>query len=573
MIILKKYLPLSLLFSLVAMLCMRCTKPGKLQTRYIPAEATSVGFIDFEQLYFKVDLNEIQYFGVLDKWRRLLLNESSGLGKILLESLQNPFDTGIDFGRKVFAFDCPAQAPNGNYRGMVVALSNAEEFEEMVNNWSKNVAIKKGKKGLKWAMLEKNIAIGWNKKVAMLLVAAGQNKPAKVALSLQKFFSLEAKQSLSQNQNLQKFIRKGNDVALWYSLEAVKKRMTTALQMTRYSNSDQQVLNEIFDFSDAYIHYMLNFEQGKVKASTHYDFNDHLKKFYKQTYGKDLSPALLTQVYGYKPLGTLAFSWNLNGIYDWLKRVEGVEQQFAQTAQEIGLSSQEFLTALQGEFALAMTGYEKIEVKEKGSRYGDYLTKMLKKHRVDQKKLDEFKERLSKIPPKIKIVTAPEWFAIIQVKNAHIVPQLIKLLGQYMPLTHQKIYHQFEFMGQTLYISSRANRLMVSNQAKLAKSIWHNEQHPPKLPLLYQNALQYQGFGYLNLNFDDYPDASRQNMKEKFGESFRKTQEILSLFDHVEAQSKGFDAQVELIMRNQRVNSLNTIVNVVLNGVSMLAVN
>jgi hypothetical protein len=570
-----KYFSPFLWCTLLSALLMQCTQPGKLQTRYIPAEATTVAFIDFEQLYFKVDLNEIQYFGVLDKWRRLLANENSGLGKVLLESLQNPFDSGIDFGRKVYAFDCPAKADNYNYRGMVVALSNAEEFEEMVGNWSNNVTIQKGENDLKWAMVEPNIAVGWNKKVAMLLISpmgVGRKiDQTKISGSLQKFFSLSATQSLGGNQNLQRFIKKGNDVALWYNLEAVKQGMTTALQTTQYADSDQQVLNEILDFSGSYIHYQLNFEQGKVVASTHYDLNQHLQKFYTQTYGKNLSPELLAKIYQYQPMGVLGASWNLSGIYSWLKRVEGVEQQFSKIAQTMGLSPQALLEALQGEFALAMTGYDTFEVKEKGSRYGDYLTKMLEKHKVSEKKLNEFRKRLSEIPAKIKQTQAPEWLAIIQVQKAKVAQELIKLLGQYTTLKAQKNYHQLEWQGMNLYVGTRANRLMVSNRAQLVESLWHNEQNPAQVPKVYQNATRYQGFGYFNLNFDTYPNATRQAMKQKLGKKLGKTQEVLSLFDHVQAQSQGFDAKVELMMTNKEANSLNTILNVVLNGVSMIA--
>ncbi|WP_299458737.1 DUF4836 family protein [uncultured Microscilla sp.] len=576
MVILKIHIQSLLLLTFTCVFFIQCSPTSEPQTHYIPVEATMVGVIDLKQLYFKADFKQVQSTVGFKKWQTTILSANKDLGSILLDNLQNPFASGINFERKVFVFDYPTNYLINTNRGILVALNSASKFEHMVRKWSKKLVIQTGKEDFKWVELEENLALGWNKKVAMLMISAPDfkmnlvGKPLGASAYLKKFFSLPAEKSLSKNRNFQAFIRKDNDLALWYNLEAVKQQMTVALKTSKYSKNDQQVLDEIFNFSDAYIHYELNFEKGKVRATAHYDLNDHLKKFYNKTYGKTLSPRLLAKLHHHKPIGFLGFSWNFSGLYDWLKRVEDVEQQFEKTAKSMKFTSQELLDALQGELMLAVTGYEKFEVKEKGSPYGDYLTKMLKKHEVGEKKLEDFRKRLDEIPAKVRVKPAPELVAVLSVKNSQVAQQLLKLLGQYTKLTPRKSYHQFQWMELTMYVAVRANHLVMSNQEKLVQNFWSKPQKPEHLGGLYKEATQYTGFGYFNFNFDEYSQSTQQHIKQQVGTKFGKLQEVLNLFDHIKAHNKGFDAEIELVMSNKKENSLTTLLNGVFNDAAMV---
>lgn len=574
----KHSLSLFVTFAVMLVVCSACSPSNGPHAKYIPKEALAVAAINGQQIYLKSNFRSIKKSWGFKKWKAGLVMQGSYLNDFVLTQLDNPLQSGIDFRKKIFIYTYTNRGGvlNAN-TGLVAAISNQSKFEEMLMHQNKKLTIEMAKGGYRYVQVNKHEVIGWNHEVMVYVKLSTtkktkQHKRVNPRNDLHHFFTLTKENSLLNNQNFRHFLNKKNDVSLWYSLPTAKKVMTTALKFYRYSNNDQQILDEIFNFKDSYLHYDLNFEKGKVVFDSQYHLNKRLQKFYKETYGQQLSPAFLAQLSNKPLLGFMGFAWNFKGLYDWLQRVEGFEQSFEKVAAEAKLSPQEFLNTLQGEFAVAVTGFEKFTIREKGSPYGEYLTTILEKHEVDKKKLAEFRERLSKIPDKIRTTYAPAITAILSFKNDKIPSQALGLLAKYVKMKPVKgqTYHQFNWMKQAMFIGSYKNQLFLSNQQQNLLQALKQPHNDQQIPKNIRNALSHSSYAYLNLDFEKYPKNSQKHIKKRLRRDFEKVQSGLSLFEELKAQSKGFKGHLELSLSNKQSNSLEVVLNTLFNGVEVI---
>lgn len=557
----------------------KCTQTQYHHAQYIPKEALAVVSIDLKQLYQKGNLKSLQSSAGFKKWTRELMESNDRVNDIILENLNDPLVSGIDFREKVFVYTYSGGGVFSSNTGMVAALHNPESLEKMLRSSIKNAKVKK-EEGYKYIEIDKYEAIGWNNLVMMHIrsekgATFSRRKGLSAKSYLFSFFNLKPENSLTTNTNFNKFLTKSNDLSVWYSLQAAKKDMTAALNFYRYSNSDQRILEEMFNFKDSYIQYTVNFEKGRVLFDTRYNLNKNLQKFYKETYGQNLSKELLSRIPHQQLLGFMGFSWNFKGVFNWLKRVEGVEQAFEKQAKEIGLSTDDLLKALQGEMVVAVTGFEKFVVKEKGSRYGEYLTQLLEKHEVDAKKLADFRKRLNEIPPKIYTTYAPEMLGIVSFKNELIPQKIIKTLSVFRSANQVegKSYAQFELGKIPFFIAAQKKQLMISNREKILEQMLKQgrQNKQGQLPdKLVNEATKYSNYAYLDLNFEKFPKSTQQNIRNQMQGKFGKLQESLSLFESFRAKGKDYEGHIELNLSDKDKNSLEVILRTVFNGVDMI---
>ncbi|OJJ14487.1 hypothetical protein BKI52_42665 [marine bacterium AO1-C] len=565
------------IFGLLAMFT-KCTQPQDNHAKYIPKEALAVFSIDLKQLYQKGNFKSLKNSVGFKKWKGNLMEENNKMNDLILENLNDPTVSGLDLRKKVFVYTYSGGGVFSSNTGVVAAVQNAGNLEKMLKLSDKDIEIKKEEKGYKYVELDKYEAIGWNDQVMMYIKSEsgdglGERKGLSARSYLYSFFNLAPDNSLITNKNFSKFVAKNNDLSVWYSLQAAKKDMTAALNMYRYSNRDQQVLDEILNFQNSYIQYNLNFEKGKVLFNTQYDLNKNLKKFYKETYGQNLSKELLSRIPYKQLLGFMGFSWNFKGLFNWLKRVEGVEQAFEKQAKEIGLSSDDLLKALQGEIVLAMTGFEKFEIKEKGSRYGDYLNQMLADHDVDENKLADFRKRLSEIPRKTRTTYAPEVLGIVSFKSDMIPKKIIETAQIFLSANkvEGKPYYQFEVAEMPFFMATQKQQLMVTNREKLLEQMLDKGNNGNLSGnKMVQEATKYNNYMYMNLSFDKFPKSTQQNIKDQLQGKFGELQESLSLFESFKAKGKDYEARMELNLSDKSKNSLEVILRTVFNGVDMI---
>ena len=555
----------------------RCTQPQDNHAQYIPKEALAVFSIDLKQLYQKGNLKSLKNSAGFKKWKANLMEENDQMNDLILENLNDPTLSGLNLQKKVFVYTYSGGGVFSSNTGVVAAMQNADNFEKMLKLSNKDAEIKKNEKGYKYVELGKYEAVGWNDQVMMYIKSEaggfGQRKGLSARSYLYSFFNLDPDNSLVTNKNFSEFLTKNNDLSVWYSLQAAKKDLTAALNMYRYSSRDQQILDEMLNFQDSYIQYTLNFEKGRLLLNTQYDLNKNLKKFYKETYGQTLSKELLSRIPHKQLLGFMGFSWNLKGLFNWMKRVEGIEQAFEKQAEEMGLSADDLLKALQGEMVLAMTGFEKFEIKEKRSRYGDYLNQMLADHDVDAKKLADFRKRLSEIPREVRTTYAPEMVGIVSFKSDLIPKKITETLRIFLSASKVdgKPYYQFELVDMPFFVAAQKQQLMVSNREKLLEQML-NKGNSGQLPddKMVKEATKYNNYMYMNLSFDKFPKNTQQNIKNQLQGKFGKLQENLSLFESFKARGKDYEARMELNLSDKNTNSLEVILRTVFNGVDMI---
>ena len=562
----------------VAFLFTKCTQPQDNHAKYIPKQALAVFSVDLQQLYKKGNLKSLKNSAGFKKWKAELLEEDDEMNDLVLENLNDPAKIGLDFQKKIFFYTYSGGGAFSPNIGLVAAMQNADNFEKTLKLADKDVEIKKDKEGYSYVEKDKYSAIGWNDQVMIMIKSeegSGVRSRLRARSYLHSFFNLDDENSLTTNKNFSKFLAKDNDFSVWYSLQSAKKGMTSALSAYRYSSRDQQLLDEILDFQDSYVHYSLNFEKGQVLFDIQYDLNKNLQKFYKGTYGKNLSKALLSRIPHDQLLGFMGFSWNFKGLFDWLKRVEGVEEAFEKQAKEIDLSADELLEALQGELVIAMTGFEKFEIEEKKSPYGDYLNQMLEEQDVDPDQLADFRKRLDEIPRKVRTTYAPEMLGIVSFKSDMIPKKIMETLKIFASANkvEDKPYYQIELVDMPFFIVAQKQQLMVSNREKLLEQMLDKGKSGRLADnKMIREATNYNNYMYMNLSFDKFPKSTQQNIKDQLQGKFGKLQESLSLFENFKARGKDYQARMELNLSDKSKNSLEVILRTVFNGVDMITV-
>ncbi len=324
----------------LGLLLSSCGKPPK-NSKFIPKDASAVICLDLKKMTGKlVTLKD-------------LLDEDT-------KRIQN---SGIDFTKKAYIFAKwdPKNTKN-NYAGLTFMLSDESKFDAFLRKAPAKTPLEiKSAEGVKYAIIEKKIVVGWANRAVIMLganLALPEKEWVKRLLRLRdqpENESLEA-----NNKYFAELESQSYDAAAWLNwgntVEQLKKNPTLKF----YSNYlDFAGIN----FKENYITGVTSFEKGKASTDIRWHMTEALSK-YKGLFKNTIDNKLLAHVPAKEPMLMLGLGLHPQGFEEIINTFGLNKQINSWLKRNTGLNMAQLFDMLSGDLMASLIDISKGEVTE-----------------------------------------------------------------------------------------------------------------------------------------------------------------------------------------------------------------
>ena len=230
--------------------------------RLVPATATSVSVLRVPQVLKKADFNDFQQLPIY----RELVRDLSGDNAALAHVLDQPQDSGIDWGKNAYLFNeiSPAN-PEAMIQGVLFTLKDAKAFGSFLAKMNQEIEPQTG-----YQMIRANRQgyLLWNDDTA--LFGLSMQPSAQTDDFLGQIIRGEL-ESVADNADLQKAFDNEYDISSWASTNA----------FAEYGDARMMVANLGFDpdaLKDNFVHSYANFEDGIMRSHSTFHLQEALTK-------------------------------------------------------------------------------------------------------------------------------------------------------------------------------------------------------------------------------------------------------------------------------------------------------
>ena len=324
----------------LGLLLSSCGKPPK-NSKFIPKDASAVICLDLKKMTGKL-------VTIKD-----LLDEDT-------KRIQN---SGIDFTKKAYIFAKwdPKNTKN-NYAGLTFMLSDESKFDAFLRKAPAKTPLEiKSAEGVKYAIIEKKIVVGWANRAVIMLganLALPEKEWVKRLLRLRdqpENESLEA-----NNKYFAELESQSYDAAAWLNwgntVEQLKKNPTLKF----YSNYlDFAGIN----FKENYITGVTSFEKGKASTDIRWHMTEALSK-YKGLFKNTIDNKLLAHVPAKEPMLMLGLGLHPQGFEEIINTFGLNKQINSWLKRNTGLNMAQLFDMLSGDLMASLIDISKGEVTE-----------------------------------------------------------------------------------------------------------------------------------------------------------------------------------------------------------------
>lgn len=579
----------------------------------IPKDTGVISVIDIKAMVKKGKLEEISELNLYKTFKKELKNENKKLTKMIGSIMEDPKMTGIDFKSDAFIFYLN-QGENAKYFSISIGLKNEGKFlkfiEEVMDKMEMDYSIE-SKNSFQYTIIGNEVAIGWDKGKAIILTAENLQSKERMDSELETLFNLKSSEQITSNKAFTDFYKNKKDLSVWVSSNSFLDNFIAS-----------QIIQEVdYDLSDNYFSLFLNFGDDNISFSTEFTPNEEIKKLMDEyditnkSFNKELLNYFPEQSYA-------AMSMSMDPMaYSNLMKENKDYGQLKETFLSLtGIEPNDVFESFKGSALFSLFGFENTEYSYTSIGYGfnEDIAEMLdEKIQISQagSLTLEDKELLNQ-GKTIKVNGYTEQFCMniknvleeggtieTAISNDRKVnwyqggwiygqeiettrEQFLPLMGMAMDINGSKFiqeliakipedeitkngdYYEFKFANKyPAYFAVSESVCYITND-KNGIEAFKNEGFASKSfasSSISSNVSSHSMYGYLDLNFEDYPKDIRNEMES--GQS-NQTMKVFNLWNDLTnsleiKQNSSYSMEIKLNIKNNKSNSLNTIITTI----------
>lgn len=342
-----------LLFVCIATIVVSCSSSVPKQAEFIPKDAFMVADFNTGRLAEKCKKGNINWDSLFSS---MLKNADPVKSDEMKKQMTKMSEAGIDFEDHFFVYVKMAGSMMSGQNvttGIVAGMKDASKFETYIKS-QQDITPVQQKDDYSYTVLKNELAIGWNKQVAILVYStppeardASQVAPndGKTSLAaLDQMMHLKKEESVAGIDDFKTLMKEKADILYWTNSEGVISSIPF-VGMTKMADL----------FKGTHSAGTLNFEDGKavatVKAYMGKDLADILKKYPSTAADMNMVTQYPSPVNGY-----ISFSFNPKVLLDIIKYA-GVESTANQFLADTGITLDDIAKAFTGDVAFIMSDF------------------------------------------------------------------------------------------------------------------------------------------------------------------------------------------------------------------------
>lgn len=327
----------------------------------VPKDAAMVFHINAPSLTSKLSWDEIK----ATNWFKQLHSKAGEEDSTAQKLLENPESSGINTQADLVFF--MKRHGKGGFVAFEGTLKDAAAFEAFNKKVSKNsTSTKDGDINI---IKEDEAIITWTSSRFIYLgnapFLAAQNRyldpssqggaedpanfPADTLVKYAKeLYNLDGDNSLFSDKRFANLIKETGDMHFWFSAEHMYKGgLGSALSMLNIGTLTEGAITAA----------SINFDNGKIAATTKSYYNKELGKLYEKYKMKNFDAAILNRIPSQNIVGLFSMNYPPEGLKEFMK-VLGLDGMINSTLGELDYSMDEFVKANKGEVLIAVTDFE-----------------------------------------------------------------------------------------------------------------------------------------------------------------------------------------------------------------------
>ena len=579
----------------------------------IPKESNAVMVVNLYSIAEKGKLEEIEDYKFFKAFQKEVRRGSKGISNIIEEFIQDPNMTGIDFTSDVFAYH--VNDGEDEMFGCVSAVINNETiFEEFIKEMLDEADADFDIEVLeeyKYAFVEDEIIIGWDSEKAVLVAPMNYNSRENLEDEIELLFELKEKKQITSNERFTEFYAERSDVSVWLSSNVLE-------DLREFRQAARGV---DFDLEDNLLAAHLTFEKDKFSMKTKFTANEDIQKLLDKhnLWDNNFNPKLLS-LFPEESYALASFSVNSEAYFGMLKENEAFDDILDEVEQEVDFDLEDVFESIGGSVVYSLFGFDQVEYTylDWGYGFNEYQANKMEeqytiseagalsyedKEMLNAGKTIQCKQYNDRYCIDIKNILAEggniestlennskiNWYEggwefglYDEVTNSEMLPlmgiafdimgnKMIKKLLYEIPeekLTQNKGYYEFKFDNRyPAYLAFNEETCFITNDkrsikkfedggySKRALSNWENKSN------IENNSV----FGYLNLDYSDYPKEIKNSLENDQNSSDKK---VFNTWDDVlkstELKYTGNNT-VEYVLNfsAKDINSLNVLLEAV----------
>ena len=526
----KKLVKISALVLAITALFTTCKKEKSELLNLVPKDATIFYMVDLPGISQKIKFDEIEKSNFYQKLMPMAMEEDEAMGSILKEMIEEEGTTGINPDGKLYGFYLKSDKGEDIYC-MILSLENKEKFQGFLTNFlnQAEVPFETGKgSGYDFLHIDEEVISAYDETRLMWFMTEQFNQEEAVA-KLDEYFSQKSAASISSVSDFQDFAKDAQDISVWFSTDQLGKA-------ANIFNAFQE--NFGFNPEGNYIHMYGNFGEEDITISSVMVPNKEMQKRMDEEnfFSNGIDKEILEMVDAEQAYGVLTLALDPVKVVSFLEK-QNLSGELEEMASQMGMNYNDLLTAFNGDFVVALSGFESYMKESEAFNYqlGEYETKM--------------KEGYF---PSITLAAG--------LTNPEIFDKLISNMGEL--IISKDGYYEIPDDDFEAYLIIKDNYLVVSTLEQSIINVkegkintnWISTKSIGNMPM--ENSM----FLFLNSNYDTY-DAGMKNMIEKeAGEVPPQIfNSVLSKFDNLTIMGVENSGKIVLKLRNTEHNSLYTL--------------
>jgi hypothetical protein len=258
---LRKTLKIGIFFAILGIILMTSCKKNvtggsSAALEIIPADATFVISVDYENIVRKGKLNDFDNYAFLQKIKAEIVDDApENVQELILNFVQNPSALGLNTD-KFYIFGLPSGDDRGKSSGVSFTFNIDKQsvFEENIKKIDENIEIED--KGAFKTVKGHVLPFSWNSEIAVLHITEQCRDGSDCRFEDALF---EKKTSITHNENLHEFIGTESDLKAWFKVGD----LLDLSEKLNVKSTENQPLTDIF----GKINYLvaINFDNGEIR--------------------------------------------------------------------------------------------------------------------------------------------------------------------------------------------------------------------------------------------------------------------------------------------------------------------
>lgn len=528
---LTKYFAMLLLVCIMA----ACSSKKSDIAYYIPNNAAMVLDINLGKMHEKGKLAEFDKTKMYSQIMSLVAMSDAKTHKVINDVMANTDVMGLNLKGEAYIY------MTESYVGFLVPMKDKDKYVSFVKKQADAFGAKEEPHKLEnfLGVSKDNSVFAWNDDVLYFLVGLNNQTIQQVEADFKKIVTQKDAESIISNPKYKEFAAQKKDISIMLNMESFMK-------FAEKMNSSVVQLPGMIDlYKGMLMNGYVEFTNDEIVINTTSEVGAKMKAMFDPTkiYKTPISDKLL-KLFPANSIATLALGMNpteaLKGYQEMLKYMLA-NGNTAAAADDMAMfnliltKAAPYLSKLDGEIVMALTDFKQSNIDLASQNPG---MSMLPK------------------PP------MPMFGIALGIADNTVLDQLI---AEYkFPIKKQGNIYKYAISEDLIVYAVNANNvLMITNDEKLAQAASDGQMPNNLTESPYKNDLMKGTFGYMNLNFETYPESAKAYFaSDNFLNSLK---EKVTGFDviTVESDPKTNNGSMKIKLKKTGLNSFYSMIQMI----------